>query len=117
MTWEIAIALMGAVGGLCGGGTLIYMVVNKSLLSRGEKASAQSTEKENQQKDIETGLNAINFYNQIDSLIKSHTDPLNAKIDKLTDRWDKFGCYRECEMRVRNEHDAKKVTLADIKKR
>lgn len=114
---------MGAVGGLCGAGTLIYMIVDKSLLSRGEKATAASTEKDNQQKDVDTGLKALDMYKEVREIVKEEQKPLLEELtavkEHLRDIQENYCCYRDkCDLRIRNKRDAENaITLATFKKR
>ena len=113
MSQELIIALLA----LFSSGGVIYLVVDKLVLSKKDKAEAHTASTEAQRGDISTGLEALGFYKEIDDLIKQHTDPLNAKIDELSAKVSKWCCYRNCEIRLRDESATEKepsVTLIDL---
>ena len=103
MNWvEIITGLLGMLST----GGVIYLLVDKKILSSKEKAEADAQSKSNQGVDIQNGLEALGFYKEIDALIKQHTSPLNEKIDELTGKVNKWCCYRNCEVRLRSESEA-----------
>lgn len=120
--WQVLLEILGVVGALTGTGTLLYLLIDKKVLSKGEKAQAEGQEKDNQAKDVDTGLNAINFYKEIREvvneelkeaqkplideliLVKGQFEDVKTELKTIKDNWC---CYRDrCEMRIRSAQDA-----------
>lgn len=91
---------------LLGGGSCLYLLLDKLVLSRKEVHEVREADAHADREQIGTGLEAIGFYKEIDALIKAQTDPLNAKIDELTAQVRRWCCYRTCEVRLRDENMA-----------
>ena len=110
MAWYEVLAI------LFGGGSCIYLLIDKLILSRKEQHEAREADAHADREQIGTGLEAIGFYREIDALIKAQTDPLNEKIDELTAKVGRWCCYRSCELRTRDEEAANEppLTLSDL---
>jgi hypothetical protein len=92
------------IGELLMGGGVIYLIVDRFLLGKRQKVEMNND-------ILGNGTKLVDIYKQVDEIVTAKTDPLDAKIDKLTTMVQRFGCYREdCNIRVTNPpHNAREV--------
>lgn len=81
MDWTTIIT---GIFGLLGGGSVVYLILDKKVESTKEK--------------VEAAGDAIPLYNQIREIVKSEVEPLRQELDYLKTH---YCCYREeCDMRM-----------------
>lgn len=83
---------------ILGGGSVIYLIVDRLFNWRHDKAVAHGRE-------IETSSQIADLYKQVDEIVQSKTSPLENKLDKalseLNDIKHHWCCYREnCDTRI-----------------
>ena len=82
------------IGELLMGGGVLYLIVDRFFLGKRQKVEMNND-------ILGNGTKLVDIYKQVDEIVTAKTDPLDAKIDKLTTMVQRFGCYREdCDMRV-----------------
>lgn len=81
MDWSVIIT---GVFGLLGGGSVVYMLLDKKVSSAKEK--------------VETAEGAIPLYKEIRTIVKEEVEPLREELEYLKLH---YCCYRDdCEMRI-----------------
>jgi hypothetical protein len=93
------------IGELLMGGGVIYLIADRFFLGKRQKVEMNND-------ILGNGTKLVDIYKQVDEIVTAKTDPLDAKIDKLTTMVQRFGCYREdCNIRVTNPpHNAKEAS-------
>lgn len=86
-----------------GGGGVIYLIVEKIFMRRIDGADAKGRE-------VQNARDAAALYNEIDEIVKSKTEPIEAKLDKALSELDtirrRWCCYRQdCDDRMLYEED------------
>ena len=96
---EAFISMLPLIFQLFMAGGVIYLIIDKLILSKREKADIESVKIDNANKIVE-------FYQQVDSLISSKTEPLELKIDNLENKMDRMTrwlCYNPtCKKRSKD---------------
>lgn len=93
---ELLYSILPLVFQLLMGGGVIYLIIDKLVLSRREKADIESIK-------IDNASKIVQFYQQVDTLISAKTEPLERKIDELDTKMSKMSrwlCYNvNCKKR------------------
>ena len=81
-----------------GGGSVIYLIVDKLFMRRIDGADAKG-------KEVQNARDAAALYNEIDTIVKSKTEPIEAKLDRALSELDtirrRWCCYRhDCDDRM-----------------
>lgn len=101
---QILLAVIGGIFGLFALEGVGYLIINKLVLSKKEKTEVKNDV-------IGNGTHLIDLYKEVDSIVESKTKPINEKLDKLSEKFTKVACFRNCEMRIRNEEDADRTHI------
>lgn len=107
MSGEILTPLLTFLGGLFLTGGVGYLLIER-LLDKNKNKEALKQQQAATSKDIiGNGVSMIELYKEVDQIVESKTKPLEDKIDILTNKIERFGCFREnCRERLRNELDS-----------